>query len=113
MQNTRTATREVWLEVLGDTDKDGPYAIDATTTARDLLAMAGRQGWWLYAPDGRSFGLDDVLIGHLGDKQTLRVANAGPREVAEVGVEALGLPELPADTVWRQGQWESEDSGSA
>jgi len=103
MQDTLARVKEVWLEVAGEGAAEGPYALQPTTTARELLAAAGFQGWWLYAPDGGSFAYEDVLFDHVTDRQKLLVANAGPREVREAdALEAADAPELVADAVWRQ-----------
>jgi hypothetical protein len=102
MPDAPTRSKEIWLEAAGDAAADGPYTIQPTTTAREILATAGLQGWWLYTPGGSAFAYGDAVFDYVADNGKLRVANAGPKQVSEAGdVEATDAPELVADGVWR------------
>jgi hypothetical protein len=102
MQDTRTRPKEIWLELVGEEAPNGPYVVERTTTARELLAAAGLQGWWLETSDGGNFAYEDLLFDRVTDKQRLRVANADAQEVRKAGMEASDASELPADAVWRE-----------
>jgi hypothetical protein len=99
MQDTQ---KEIWLELAGERAAAGPYIVGRTTTARELLASAGLQGWWLETSDGGNFAYEDLLFDRVTDQQRLRVANADAQEVRKAGMEASDASELPADAAWRE-----------